>query len=73
MPPSVLSSSPLNPHPWQAIEELSRSPTLYDDLATALAPSVWQLEDVKRGVLLQLFGGTHKKLDAESTGECQWQ
>ena len=48
--------------------ELSRSPTLYDDLSTALAPSVWEMDDVKRGVLLQLFGGTHKKLDAESTG-----
>ena len=51
-----------------AIHEMGRSPTLYDDLSHALAPSVWELDDVKRGVLLQLFGGTHKQLDADSTG-----
>ena len=50
------------------LHALSRSPTLYDDLAHALAPSVWEMDDVKRGVLLMLFGGTHKQLDAESTG-----
>ena len=56
--------------PWHA---LPISPPLvprvrYDVLSTALAPSVWELDDVKRGVLLQLFGGTHKQLDADSTG-----
>ena len=47
---------------------MAARPDLYEALATALAPSVWELDDVKRGVLLQLFGGTHKKLDEESTG-----
>ena len=46
------------------IRELSQRADLYDLLSNALAPSVWELEDVKRGVLLQLFGGTHKQLDA---------
>ena len=50
------------------LRDLARSPTLYGDLAHALAPSVWEMDDVKRGVLLMLFGGTHKQLDAESTG-----
>ena len=48
--------------------KLSQEPHLYDRLCRALAPSVWEMDDVKRGVLLQLFGGTHKTLDAESTG-----
>ena len=48
--------------------ELAKRPDLYDQLANALAPSVWELYDVKRGVLLQLFGGTHKVFDADSTG-----
>jgi DNA replication licensing factor MCM4 len=50
------------------LRDLAKSPTLYGDLAHALAPSVWEMDDVKRGVLLMLFGGTHKQLDAESTG-----
>ena len=28
----------------------------------ALAPSIWELDDVKKGVLLMLFGGVNKKL-----------
>ena len=55
----------------QRVEELkalATRPDLYDQLSRALAPSVWELDDVKKGVLLQLFGGTHKQLDAESTG-----
>ena len=48
--------------------ELSRRPTLYDDLSHALAPSVWELDHVKKGVLLQLFGARHKQLDAETAG-----
>ena len=46
------------------LRELATSPTLYDDLAHALAPSVWEMDDVKRGVLLMLFGGTHKQASA---------
>ena len=34
--------------------------------AAALAPSVWELDDVKKGVLLQLFGASNKQLDAEA-------
>ena len=52
----------------EEIRAVSTRPDLYDLLANALAPSVWELADVKRGVLLQLFGGTHKQLDADSTG-----
>uniref|UniRef100_A0A7S3B9I3 DNA replication licensing factor MCM4 n=1 Tax=Haptolina ericina TaxID=156174 RepID=A0A7S3B9I3_9EUKA len=47
---------------------LSQRPDLYDQLSKALAPSVWEMEDVKKGVLLQLFGGKHKQLDAEHAG-----
>ena len=31
---------------------------MYDKLIAAFAPSIWELDDVKRGVLCQLFGGT---------------
>ena len=32
--------------------------TVYDKLIQSFAPSIWELEDVKKGVLCQLFGGT---------------
>ncbi len=32
----------------------------------ALAPSIWELDDVKKGVLLMLFGGVNKKLTNKS-------
>lgn len=31
---------------------------VYDRLVKSIAPSIWELDDVKKGVLCQLFGGT---------------
>ncbi|KAI8971815.1 MCM2/3/5 family-domain-containing protein [Mycotypha africana] len=38
----------------------SRRSNLYETLSASLAPSIFQLDDVKKGILLQLFGGTNK-------------
>ncbi|EFX04534.1 DNA replication licensing factor mcm4 [Grosmannia clavigera kw1407] len=50
---------------WTAEEEAQIRATagradLYDLLARSLAPSIYELDDVKKGILLQLFGGTNK-------------
>lgn len=42
------------------LRALSASPDLYERLLASVAPSIWQLDDVKRGVLAQLFGGCSK-------------
>jgi len=42
------------------IKMLSRKEDIYDRLARAIAPSIYEHEDVKKGILLQLFGGTKK-------------
>ena len=42
------------------ILEISTRSDVYDVLARSIAPSIWEMEDVKKGILLQLFGGTHK-------------
>jgi DNA replication licensing factor MCM4 len=42
--------------------EISRRPDLYDLLSRSLAPSIWEMEDVKKGILLQMFGGTNKSI-----------
>jgi DNA replication licensing factor MCM4 len=41
---------------------LSVRPDLYELLSLSLAPSIWGMDDVKKGILLQLFGGTNKSV-----------
>ena len=51
------------------IEELSKRPDIYDALTRSLAPSIWELEDVKRGVLCMLFGGSSKRVKKRRSAE----
>ncbi len=44
------------------LKSLSSMPDLYDRLSHSIAPSVWGLDDVKKGLLMQLFGGVSKTL-----------
>lgn len=44
----------------QKIKETAARHDLYELLARSLAPSIYELDDVKKGILLQLFGGTNK-------------
>lgn len=48
------------------LKELSRKPDIYERLARAIAPSIYENEDIKKGILLQLFGGSQK--DFSHTG-----
>jgi DNA replication licensing factor MCM4 len=45
------------------IKETSERPDLYELLARSLAPSIYEMDDVKKGILLQLFGGTNKSFE----------
>ncbi|KAI0291475.1 MCM2/3/5 family-domain-containing protein [Russula brevipes] len=42
----------------QKVRELALRPDIYD----LLAPSVWSMDDVKKGTLLQLFGRTNRSI-----------
>lgn len=42
------------------ISELKQNPRLYEDLADSLFPSIFGHTDIKKSVLLQMFGGVHK-------------
>ncbi|KKY23582.1 putative dna replication licensing factor [Phaeomoniella chlamydospora] len=44
----------------EKIEATGRRPDVYELLARSLAPSIYEMDDVKKGILLQLFGGTNK-------------
>lgn len=53
------------------LKALSRTIDIYDRLAHSLAPSIYKYDDMKKGVLLQLFGGTRK--DATSNHNAKWR
>ena len=42
------------------IRELGQKPDIYQILVKSLAPSVYQMDDIKKGILCQLFGATKK-------------
>lgn len=50
-----------------AFRELAADPNIYARLAASIAPSIWQLDDVKKGILCQLFGGVSKMLPGAKT------
>lgn len=39
-------------------EELSTDPDIYNKLVNSFAPSIWAMDDVKKGLLCLLFGGS---------------
>lgn len=45
------------------IRETAARSDVYELLSRSLAPSVYEMEDVKKGILLQLFGGTNKSFE----------
>ncbi|KAF2152578.1 MCM-domain-containing protein [Myriangium duriaei CBS 260.36] len=45
------------------IKEVAARPDVYEVLSRSLAPSIYEADDVKKGILLQLFGGTNKSFE----------
>ena len=45
---------------------------IYDILVRSFAPSIWENEDVKKGILCQLFGGTKKVLFENGRGRFRY-
>lgn len=44
----------------EKIKRTASRPDVYELLSRSLAPSIYEMDDVKKGILLQLFGGTNK-------------
>ncbi|PLB48968.1 putative DNA replication licensing factor Mcm4 [Aspergillus steynii IBT 23096] len=47
----------------ERIKRTASRPDIYELLARSLAPSVYEMDDVKKGILLQMFGGTNKSFE----------
>ncbi|KAF1809433.1 MCM-domain-containing protein [Eremomyces bilateralis CBS 781.70] len=45
------------------IKEIAGRADVYELLSRSLAPSIYEMDDVKKGILLQLFGGTNKSFE----------
>ncbi|KAK3717994.1 MCM DNA helicase complex subunit [Vermiconidia calcicola] len=45
------------------IKQTAARSDVYNLLARSLAPSIYEMDDVKKGILLQLFGGTNKSFE----------
>jgi DNA replication licensing factor MCM4 len=52
---------------------ISRRSDAYEALALALAPSIWELDDVKKGILCQLFAGTSVSLAPSESGGARFR
>ncbi|KAG1667609.1 DNA replication licensing factor mcm4-A [Nymphon striatum] len=57
------------PERIEELKKLSQLPDIYERLARALAPSIYENEDIKKGILLQLFGGTKKDFENSGRGK----
>jgi len=44
----------------EELKQLAQRPDIYNVLAASVAPSIYGMDDVKKGVLLQLFGAVNK-------------
>ena len=51
------------------IEKLKINPNIYEILINSFSPSIWENETVKRGLLLQLFGGVNKDFSKMGQGK----
>lgn len=50
----------------EKIKQVSQRSDIYELLSRSLAPSIFEMDDVKKGLLLQLFGGTNKTFNKGS-------
>ncbi|OTB05941.1 hypothetical protein M426DRAFT_319324 [Hypoxylon sp. CI-4A] len=53
----------ITPEEEEKIKETAARPDIYELLSRSLAPSIFELDDVKKGILLQMFGGTNKTFE----------
>jgi replicative DNA helicase Mcm len=52
----------INDEDERQIHELSEDPKIFDNLAKSIVPSVWGYEEIKKALVLQLFGGVRKQM-----------
>ena len=56
------------PEQIEKFKAFSKDPQVIDKLVDAFAPSIWENQDVKKGILCQLFGGCSKEFSQGGRG-----
>ncbi len=61
----------INEEDEKQILELSQDPEIFSKLANSIAPSIWGHDEIKKSLVLQLFGGVQKDMTdgAKSRGD----
>ena len=52
----------INDEDERQIQEISEDPKIFENLAKSIIPSVWGYEEIKKALVLQLFGGVQKQM-----------
>ncbi len=47
----------------------SQYPDIYEILTRSFAPNIWEMDDVKKGILCLLFGGANKAFNSSVFGK----
>jgi replicative DNA helicase Mcm len=50
----------INDEDERQIQELAADPRVFDKMASSIAPSIWGYEEIKKALVLQMFGGVRK-------------
>ena len=58
--PGLEQARLITPEEEEKIRDTAARDDIYDLLSRSLAPSIYEMDDVKKGILLQLFGGSNK-------------
>lgn len=61
--PDIEETRKITDEEVQKIKDTAARHDIYDLLSRSLAPSIFEMDDVKKGILLQLFGGTNKTFE----------
>ncbi|KAF4123986.1 DNA replication licensing factor MCM4 [Geosmithia morbida] len=61
--PGLEQMRTIKPEDEAKIRETAAREDIYDLLSRSLAPSIYEMDDVKKGILLQLFGGANKTFE----------
>ncbi|KAN0063204.1 MCM DNA helicase complex subunit [Thecaphora frezii] len=68
MAAAAVGSDPPSQDLEQKLRSIADRPDVYEVLSRSLAPSIYEMDDVKKGILLQLFGGTSKSISTGGGG-----
>ncbi|KAF4700067.1 DNA replication licensing factor, mcm4 component [Perkinsus olseni] len=68
-PTAAATGDLVEPEIEEELRKLAADPNIVTNLIKSFAPSIWENEDVKKGLLCQLFGGTDKSTAGDTEAE----